>query len=40
MAAVSFASIVLLSETYFSNLSELRTEERRLIVREGEPAAE
>src|ERR671916_1062097 len=40
MAALSFVSVLLLSETHLSNLSEPRTEERRLIARERGPAAE
>ena len=40
MAALSFVSVFLLSETHLSNLSEPRTEERRLVAREREPAAE
>jgi metabolite-proton symporter len=34
MAALSFTSVLLLSETHLSDLSELRAEERRLIARE------
>ena len=39
MAALSFVSVFLLSETYLYDLSELRTEERLLIAQEEEPAA-
>ena len=39
MAALSFVSVFLLSETHLYDLSELRTEERLLIAQEGEPAA-
>jgi MFS family permease len=39
MAVLSFVSVLLLSETHLSDLSELRTEERRLIAREWGPAA-
>jgi hypothetical protein len=38
MAALSFVSVLLLSETHLYDLSELRTEERRLITRERGPA--
>ena len=39
MAALSFVSVFLLSETHLYDLSELRTEERLLIAREKEPPA-
>jgi MFS family permease len=39
MAAVSFVCISLLSETYLTNLSEIRTEERRLVAEARESAA-
>jgi metabolite-proton symporter len=39
MAAVSFVCISLLSETYLTDLSEIRTEERRLVAEAGESAA-
>ncbi len=35
MALISFVSVLLLSETYRTDLSETRTEERQLIA-EGE----
>jgi len=40
MAVLSFVSVLLLSETHLSNLSEPRTEEHRLIARERKPLAE
>jgi nitrate/nitrite transporter NarK len=39
MAAVSFVCISLLSETYLTDLAEIRAEERELIVEAGEPTA-
>jgi hypothetical protein len=39
MAAVSFVRISLLSETYLTNLSEIRAKERRLVAEAREPAA-
>jgi MFS family permease len=39
MAALSFASVLLLSETHIYDLSELRPEERSLIPRERVSAA-
>jgi MFS family permease len=39
MAAVSFVCVFLLSETYLRDLSEIRSEERRLIAEAGESAA-
>lgn len=39
MAVLSFVSVLLLSETHLSDLSELRMEERSLIARERGPAA-
>jgi hypothetical protein len=39
MAAVSLVCISLLSETYLTDLSEIRTEERRLVAEAGESAA-
>jgi MFS family permease len=39
MAAVSFVCISLLSETYLTDLSEIRTEERRVVAEAGESAA-
>jgi metabolite-proton symporter len=39
MAVVSFVCISLLSETYLTDLAEIRTEERELIAEAGEPTA-
>ncbi|QYJ16461.1 Inner membrane metabolite transport protein YhjE [Rubrobacter xylanophilus DSM 9941] len=38
MAALSFLCLLLLSETYLTDLSELREEERRVLAEEGESA--
>lgn len=41
MSAVSFACVFLLSETYLTDLSGIRSEERRLLTEEGTtPASE
>ena len=40
MSAVSFACVFLLSETYLTDLSGIRSEERRLLAEEGPPAGE
>jgi hypothetical protein len=37
---VSFVCISLLSGTYLTELSEIRTEERRLVAKAREPAAD
>lgn len=39
MAAVSFVCVFLLSETYLTDLSEIRSEERRLVAEARESAA-
>jgi MFS family permease len=38
MSAVSFACVFLLSETYLTDLSGIRSEERRLLAERGTPA--
>ena len=38
IAVVSFVCISLLSETYLTDLSEIRAEERRLVAEAREPA--
>ncbi len=42
MSAVTFACVFLLSETYLTDLSAIRSEERRLLAEEGQspPAGE
>jgi MFS family permease len=40
MSAVSFACVFLLSETYLTDLSGIRSEERRILAEEGTPATE
>jgi len=40
MSAVSFACVFLLSETYLTDLSAIRSEEHRLLAEEGTPATE
>jgi hypothetical protein len=40
MAAVSFVCVFLLSETYLRDLSEIRSEERRLIAEARAEAGE
>jgi nitrate/nitrite transporter NarK len=39
MAVVSFVCISLLSETYLTDLAEIRSEERHLLAEGGESAA-
>ena len=39
VALVSFVSVLLLSETYHTDLSETRPEERQLIAERQEPTA-
>jgi hypothetical protein len=40
MSAVSFACVFFLSETYPTDLSGVRSEERRLLAERGTPASE
>ena len=37
---MSFACVFFLSETYLTDLSAIRSEERRILAEEGTPASE